>query len=357
MARADVLTGTPTTSSVVGTLSRSSVVIWLPEKPLWTILARPSGTSWEGPTEFGWPSEPTLPASSNTGSNAPAPELATSWPLPAELILFTALRKRVRTVSGPGLSPSRSGCTSAALALACRIAAFVFASSSWLVICICSPMPSTKTTAEDSARVLTTTRSCNDRRHSSPNASHRRRACSAARRPCWTAGRSSRVRHVIPGAPSPSRRTGLVPDAADGQHDLRVLGIALDLGPQPLDVHVHQPGVGGVPVAPDLLQQHLPGEHLARLARQRHQQVELQRRELDRPALAQHLVTGDVDAQVPDRQRLRRLVLGPPQPRPDPRDQLLRLERLDHVVVRAGLQAQHHVHGVALRRQHDDRDA
>jgi hypothetical protein len=36
---------------------------------------------------------------------------------------------------------------------------------------------------------------------------------------------------------------------------------------------------------------------------------------------------------------------------------ICRLERLDHVVVRARLQAQHHVHGVALGRQHDDRHA
>ena len=37
----------------------------------------------------------------------------------------------------------------------------------------------------------------------------------------------------------------------------------LDLGAQPLDVDVHQPGVGGVPVAPDLLEQLIAREHVA----------------------------------------------------------------------------------------------
>ena len=60
---------------------------------------------------------------------------------------------------------------------------------------------------------------------------------------------------------------------------------------------------------------------------------------------------------VPDLQHLGRRVVGPAQPRPDPRDQLLRLERLDDVVVRAGLEAQDHVDGVALGREHDDRHA
>src|SRR3984957_18025031 len=63
-----------------------------------------------------------------------------------------------------------------------------------------------------------------------------------------------------------SARSRLVSDAAHRDHDLGVLGVLLDLGPQALHVHVHQPGVGRVPVAPDLLEQHLTGEHLARLA-------------------------------------------------------------------------------------------
>jgi hypothetical protein len=48
-------------------------------------------------------------------------------------------------------------------------------------------------------------------------------------------------------------------------------------------------------------------------------------------------------------------VVGPAQPGPDPRDQLFRLERLDDVVIRAGLESQNHIYSVALGREHDDR--
>ena len=53
----------------------------------------------------------------------------------------------------------------------------------------------------------------------------------------------------------------------------------------------------------------------------------------------------------------RRDVVVLAQPGAHPGDELLRLERLHHVVVRAGLQAQHDVDGVALGGQHDDRGA
>ena len=47
----------------------------------------------------------------------------------------------------------------------------------------------------------------------------------------------------------------------------------------------------------------------------------------------------------------------PPDPGPDPGDQLLGLERLDDVVVGAGLEPDDDVDGVALGGQHHDRDA
>jgi RNA polymerase sigma factor (sigma-70 family) len=50
----------------------------------------------------------------------------------------------------------------------------------------------------------------------------------------------------------------LVSDTPHGQHDLRMLGILLDLRPQPLDMDVDQPGVGSVLVTPHLTQQNLP---------------------------------------------------------------------------------------------------
>jgi len=48
-------------------------------------------------------------------------------------------------------------------------------------------------------------------------------------------------------------RSRLVADATHGHHDLRMLGIPLDLGPEPLHVHVDKPGVSRMPVTPDLL--------------------------------------------------------------------------------------------------------
>lgn len=67
----------------------------------------------------------------------------------------------------------------------------------------------------------------------------------------------------------------LVAHALHGEDDFRPLRIWFDLGAQPLHVHVDQSGVGRVPIAPDLLQQHLAGEDLTRLASERDQQVEL----------------------------------------------------------------------------------
>ena len=63
---------------------------------------------------------------------------------------------------------------------------------------------------------------------------------------------------------------------------------------------------------------------------------------------------GDVDRQVADRQRLLGGAVVAADPGPDPGDELLGLERLDDVVVGAGLQADHDVDGVALGGEHDD---
>src|SRR5579859_2543511 len=115
----------------------------------------------------------------------------------------------------------------------------------------------------------------------------------------------------------PGRRSGrprLVAHPAHRDHDLRALGVFLDLGPEPLHVHVDQPGVRRVPVAPDLLKEHLAGEDLARLPGQRHQQVELQRGEVDRRAVPLDRVARHVDGDVPDLQHLGNGVLGPAQP-------------------------------------------
>src|SRR5450759_3393674 len=94
--------------------------------------------------------------------------------------------------------------------------------------------------------------------------------------------------------------TGLVPDPSYGQYQLRSLGVLLDLGPQPLNVDVDEPGVGSMPVAPDLLEQLLTREDLMRLPCASEEEVELQRGEGDGGAPPLHLMGGDVDRHVTD---------------------------------------------------------
>src|SRR6476659_2275844 len=200
------------------------------------------------------------------------------------------------------------------------------------VICWSSTHPTSETTTADSSRVLMTTRAWMERRQIVPT----------ERSPDPRAARRSSSRGAGRGLARVNigllRVPGLVADAADRHHDLGVLRVVLDLRPQPLDVHVDQPRVGGVPVAPHLLEEHLAGEHLPGLAGQAHEQVELERRQRDRLAATGHHVAGDVDRQVADRERLRGRVLEAAHPRPDPGHQLLRLERLDDVVVGPGLE-------------------
>ena len=152
------------------------------------------------------------------------------------------------------------------------------------------------------------------------------------------------------------RRSGLVTHSSNGQHHGRVLRVFLNLGPQTLDVHVHQAGVRWVTIAPHLFEQHITSKHLPRFARQRDQQVELQRRQGDLLAVPGHLVRRHVDLDVGDGEHLRGLVVVAPQPRPHPGHQFLGLERLHDVVIGARLEAQHHIHGVGLGGQHHDRN-
>src|SRR5260370_16362711 len=62
-----------------------------------------------------------------------------------------------------------------------------------------------------------------------------------------------------------SARPRLVPDPSARDHDLGALRVLLDLGTEPLAVHVNEPGLPPVAVTPHLLQQHLPPEHPPRL--------------------------------------------------------------------------------------------
>src|ERR1700722_13345481 len=176
--------------------------------------------------------------------------------------------------------------------------------------------PSTAMTRADSTSVVETTRSCSER-------CQRLRSCATIRRcqrrpvnrPCWIRPGSLRMTALpygdrtktviqscclsLPAAATVNdpdlARTRLVTDTAYRHDDLGMLRVLLDLGPQPLHVHVDQPGVGRMPVAPDLLEQPLPGEDLPGFAGQRHEQVKLQRGEVEGLAVALHRVAGHVD--------------------------------------------------------------
>ncbi len=120
---------------------------------------------------------------------------------------------------------------------------------------------------------------------------------------------------------------------------------------------IHQTGIRGMTVSPHLLEQHLTREHLPRLPRKCHQEIEFERGEGDLLVAAADLVRGDVDRDLTDGEHLCGFLLGTTQPRPHTCDEFLRLERLDDVVVGARLEAEDDIDGVRLRSEHDDRHA
>src|SRR4026208_2603384 len=73
----------------------------------------------------------------------------------------------------------------------------------------------------------------------------------------------------------------LVSDAPRREDQLRVVGIELDLAPQPADRDVDGPLAGVRVLAPDVLQQRRAAEHHPRARRQLVQDVELLPREVD----------------------------------------------------------------------------
>ena len=92
-------------------------------------------------------------------------------------------------------------------------------------------------------------------------------------------------------------------------------GIGLDPAAQPVDVDVHGPRLAGVVVAPDVLEQLVAGEDLARVADEEGEQLErlgLERHDL---AVAQQPVAGEVRLDRPEVDDRRR----PPRPRPPAR--------------------------------------
>ena len=142
---------------------------------------------------------------------------------------------------------------------------------------------------------------------------------------------------------APAAAGGLVEPAAEGGH-----------------VHVEGLGGAGPVLVPDVGHERLPAERGAGVGGQPGQQVELLGPQRNLPPAEQAAARGRVDGERADRvHRLR--PAGPGRSAaevgPDPGPQLGEPERLGQVVVRAGLQADHDVHLVPARGEHDQHAA
>src|SRR5579859_374379 len=117
---------------------------------------------------------------------------------------------------------------------------------------------------------------------------------------------------------------------------------AVHLGAQPAHMAFDHVGLGIEMKGPDILQQHRTGHHLARMLDQIFKKLVFLRLELDPLTGARNGALDPVDGEIAHRHRDGRVGYGrPARERVDPGDQLGRGERLDQIVVSAGLQALH----------------
>src|SRR5690554_2076909 len=117
-----------------------------------------------------------------------------------------------------------------------------------------------------------------------------------------------------------------VPYAAHGVYEAP-LALALQLAPEVAHVDVHDVAAARV-LGPDLLLDLEAVEHLAGVAREQLEQLELLGRQLDAAAVAEHLAALEVDDQVGDADLAGDGRVHAPQVRAHPRQQLLDAERL-----------------------------
>ena len=121
-------------------------------------------------------------------------------------------------------------------------------------------------------------------------------------------------------------------------------------------MNVDEPRVGGVPVAPHLLEKLLAGKDLPRRAREGGEEIELQGGERDDVAVTLDDVPCDVDRQVLQGDALVGLVVvSAAQPRTDAGHQFLGFEGLGDVVIGSRLKAGDDVGGIGTSGQHNDR--
>src|SRR5207248_3123090 len=97
---------------------------------------------------------------------------------------------------------------------------------------------------------------------------------------------------ALPGVGEP------IPDSRHGQYVERPRGHDLDLAPKVADVDVDDARLDRILVAPDCVQDLLAAEHLARVAGQVGEEVELGVRQVDLAAAAEDAPLVDVDHEV-----------------------------------------------------------
>ena len=143
---------------------------------------------------------------------------------------------------------------------------------------------------------------------------------------------------------------------ADAAHrvDQARLAVCLGLAAQVADVDLERVRRGPEVVAPDAVEDHVARQHLARVAQEQLEQEELGPGQLDRPVAAADLARARVERQVGEREQL--VAAGrAAQERAQPREQLLERERLDQVVVGAGVEPGDAVVDLVAGGQHQDR--
>src|SRR5690349_8166420 len=173
-----------------------------------------------------------------------------------------------------------------------------------------------------------------------------------------TRARARRLR--MPRTSGGSALRGLVAAAADGEDQLGIDGVGLDLGPEPPDRDVDEARVAEIVVAPDPVEELVAGQDLAGSLGELYEEVELRPGERDVLAVPADGATREVDREAAEVERRRPVGSGvtarpPAERRADAGDQLGHLERLLDVVVGARLQPHHDVDRVAAGRQHHDR--
>ena len=142
-----------------------------------------------------------------------------------------------------------------------------------------------------------------------------------------------------------------ISEAAHRMNQQRRRRLALDLLPQPQDVHIHR-AIGDGAIAPHCIQQLLPAEDYARPRHQVFQQAVFGGRQRQFLAAQTHAAAVAIQFQAArfqdaDGRRLRAEL------QPDARDQFAHEERLHHVIVRADLQTDDAVGFGGPRRQED----